>query len=79
MCVTPPQNLNLTAVSSVNMENGHKESLLCTMEDFLPQSSPNPANLSDSDRDKREEGEPLGFGVEPYMFELLSTATVLLS
>ncbi len=36
------------AVSSVNLENSHKESLLSAVEDFSPQPSPNPADFSDS-------------------------------
>ncbi len=71
---TPPQNLNLTAASSTNMENSHEESLHSAVEVFSPQPSPNPADFSDSDRNEREEEEPLGFGVRPYMFEPLSTA-----
>ncbi len=74
MCVTPQRNLNLTAASSVNIQNSYKESLPSAVEGFWPQPSPNPADFSDSDRDEREEEEPLGFGVRPYMFELLSTA-----
>ncbi len=68
MCVTPLQNLNLTAASGVNTENSHEESLLS------PQPSPNPDNFSDSDSDEREEEEPLGSGVRSYIFKLLSTA-----
>ncbi len=56
------------------MENSHEESLLSAVEDFLSQPSPNPADFSDSDRDAREEEVSLGFGVRPYMFELLSAA-----
>ncbi len=69
-----PRNLNLTAVSSVNMEYSHEESLLSVGEDFSPQPSPNPADFSDSDRDEREREEPLGFGVRPYMIASRSTA-----
>ncbi len=47
-------------------------SLLSAVEDFSPPTSPTPAVCSDSDRDEREEEEPPGFGVGPYMFELLS-------
>ncbi len=79
MCVTPVRSLNLTAASSVNMENSHEESLLSAVEEFSPQPSPNPADFRDSDRIEREEEEPLGFEVRPYMFKLLSTAAVLLS
>ncbi len=61
MCIMPPQNLNLAAASSVNMEDSHK-SLLSAVKDFSPQPSPNPADFSDSERDEREEEEPLGFG-----------------
>ncbi len=74
MCVTPPQNFNLTEASSVNMVNSHEESLLSAVEDFSPRPTPNPADFSDSDRDEREEEEQLGFGVRLYMFEPLSTA-----
>ncbi len=63
--------VNLTPASSVN---NHEESLLSAAKDFLPQSSPNPADCSNSDWDEKEEEEPLDFGVRPYMFELLSTA-----
>ncbi len=55
------------------MENRHEECLLSAVEDFSPQPSPNPADFSDSGRDEREEEEPRGFGVRPYMFEPLST------
>ncbi len=34
------------------------------MEEFSPQTSLNPADFSDSDRDEREEEEPLGFGLQ---------------
>ncbi len=74
MCVTAPQNLNLKTGQHVNVENNHEECLLSALEDFSPQLSPNPADFSDSDRDEREEEEPLGFGVRPYMFEPLCTA-----
>ncbi len=74
MCITRPQNLNLAADTSVNMENSHKESLLSAVEDFSPPPSPNPVDFSDSNKDEREEEQPLGFGVRPYTFELLSTA-----
>ncbi len=40
-----PQNLNLTAASSINTENSHEEGLLSAVEDFSPQPSPNPANF----------------------------------
>ncbi len=56
------------------MENSHKESLLSAVENFLPQTLPNPSDFSESDRDGMEEEELLDFGVRPYMFELLSTA-----
>ncbi len=46
------------------MEN-IEESLLSAVEDFSPKPSLNPANFSDSNRDEREEKEPLGFGVRP--------------
>ncbi len=55
------------------MENSHEESLLSAVEDFSPQPSAYPADFSDSDRDEREEEEPRGFGVRPYVFEPLST------
>ncbi len=74
MCVTTSQNLNLTAASSVNMENSLEESLLPAVEDFSPPPSPNPAGCSDSDRDEREEEEPRGFGVRPLMFKPLSSS-----
>ncbi len=61
------------------MENNHEESLLSAVEDFSQQPSPNPDNFSESDRDEREEEEPLGFGLRPYIFEPLSHPTVLLS
>ncbi len=61
MCVSHPQNLNLSAASSVNMEKSHEESLLSAVEDFSPQPSPTPADFSDSDKDGREQEEPLGF------------------
>ncbi len=54
MCVMAPRNLNLTAASSVNMDNSHEEGLPSAVEDFSPQPSPNPADFSDSDRDERE-------------------------
>ncbi len=70
-----PQNLNLTAASSVNMETIMREPSLCCVEDFSPQPSPDPADFSDSDRDEREEEETWGFRVRLYMFEPLSTAS----
>ncbi len=75
MCFTPQQNYNLTAASSINMENSQEESLLSAVEDFSPQPSPNPADYSDSDRDEREEEEPRGFGVRPYTFEPADTSS----
>ncbi len=69
-----PANLNLTAASSINMENSQEQSLLSALEGFSPQLSPNPADFSESDRDEREEEEPLGFGVRPYVCTPLSTA-----
>ncbi len=39
-------------------------SLLSAVEEFSPQTSLNPADFSDSDRDEREEEEPLGFGLQ---------------
>ncbi len=56
------------------MVDSHGESLLSAMEDFSPPPSSTSAGFSDSDTDEREEEEPLGFGVRPYVFELLSTA-----
>ncbi len=53
------------------MENSHEKSLLSAVEDFLSPPSPTAVNFSDSDKDEREEKEPLGFGMRPYMLEPL--------
>ncbi len=74
MSVMPPQHLNLTAASSVNMENSHEESLHSAVEEFSPQPSQSPTDFRDSDKDEKEEEEARGFGVKPYMLEPLSTA-----
>ncbi len=69
-----PAFFKLTAASSVNMEYSHEESPHSAVGDFSPQPSQSPADFSDLDGDEREEEEPRGFGVKPYMFEPLSTA-----
>ncbi len=53
------------------MENSHEQSLFSAAENLSPQLSPNPTDFSKADKDEREEEEPLGFGVRPYMLEPL--------
>ncbi len=66
MCITPPQNLNVTAASSVN---SHEDGPLSAVEDVSPQPSPSPAEFRDSDGDERKKEEPRGSGVRLHMFE----------
>ncbi len=57
-----------------NAQLSPEENLLSAVEDFWPQPSPNPSDYSDSDREERNEEEPLGFGMRSCMFKPLSTA-----
>ncbi len=57
------------------MEKSDEDSLLSAAEDFSPPPSPTTASCRDSNRDNREEEEPLGFWVRQHLFEPLSTAS----